>query len=54
MAFFQGVGESVVGGGLGSVAEMWGDGVVSVVATTSWADYYTRSFQKQARNFGNQ
>lgn len=30
MAFFQGAGGSVVGGGMGSVTDMWGDGVVSV------------------------
>lgn len=29
MAFFQGAGGSVVGGGMGSVTDMWGDGVVS-------------------------
>lgn len=31
MAFFQGAGGSVMGGGMGSVADMWGDGVVSIV-----------------------
>ena len=29
MAFFQGAQGAAVGGGLGSVTDMWGDGVVS-------------------------